>query len=150
MLTAFETEVDEAVRRGVEQRHRARAAIALEDGRTQDAIAAYKDWYDESSCATCGLFELGQAYEMAGEADSALAVYERAVSTHGAYRIYNEFPWLAFTYRQLGELYEGRGERDKAVDYYGRFVELWANADAELQPLVEDVRGRIAGLVGER
>ena len=37
----------------------------------------------------------------------------------------------------------------KAVDYYSRFVDLWEDADAERQPIVEDVRGRLARLVGE-
>jgi DNA-binding SARP family transcriptional activator len=52
--------------------------------------------------------------------------------------------------RRLGELYEQRGERQKAIDYYNEFAELWEDADAELQPLVDDVRQRIARLIGER
>ncbi len=54
------------------------------------------------------------------------------------------------TYKRLGELYEERGNRDKAVEFYSEFVDLWEGADAELQPLVEDVRGRIARLISER
>lgn len=50
---------------------------------------------------------------------------------------------------RLGELYEEAGDRDKAVEFYSQFVELWTDADAELQPLVEDVRGRIARLMEE-
>ncbi|MCH6548041.1 MAG: hypothetical protein IH798_06300, partial [Gemmatimonadetes bacterium] len=57
---------------------------------------------------------------------------------------------LPAAYQRLGELHEERGNREKAVEYYNRFVELWENADPELQPVVEDVRGRIARLVGER
>ena len=52
--------------------------------------------------------------------------------------------------KRLGELYEQRGDTDKAVEYYNEFVELWKDADPELQPQVEDVRERIAKLVGER
>src|SRR5207302_8904362 len=55
----------------------------MAEGRTPDAIAGYRAWYDESGCATCGLFELARAYERAGERDSALAVYQRAVTTPG-------------------------------------------------------------------
>ncbi len=51
---------------------------------------------------------------------------------------------------RLAQLYEGRGDTDEAIEYYNRFVELWQDADPVLQPIVEDVRGRIAGLVGER
>ncbi len=52
-------------------------------------------------------------------------------------------------YRRLGELNEQRGNRDKAVSYYNEFVELWKDADPELLPQVQDVRQRIAKLVGE-
>jgi len=38
----------------------------------------------------------------------------------------------------------------KAIDYYNRFVELWKDADPELQPLVRDVKARLARLVGEK
>ncbi len=57
---------------------------------------------------------------------------------------------MASTYKRVGELYEERNDRDKAVVYYNRFVELWQNADEELQPQVRDVRARIARLVGEQ
>ena len=55
----------------------------------------------------------------------------------------------ASTLRRIGELYEERNDTEAAVDYYNEFVDLWQNADAELQPQVADVRGRIARLVGE-
>jgi tetratricopeptide (TPR) repeat protein len=150
LLAEFETEVSAGVRAGIASRHRAYGAAALAEGRIEDAIAEYRAWYDETGCATCGLSELAQAYEAAGVTDSALAVYERAVSQPGLYRLNDEYAWLGSTYKRLGELYEERGEQDKAVDYYSRFVELWSDADAELQPLVEDVRRRIAGLMSER
>ena len=52
--------------------------------------------------------------------------------------------------RRLGEFYEERGDSERAVGHYANFVELWENADPDLQPVVEDVRARIARLVGER
>ena len=57
--------------------------------------------------------------------------------------------WLGPTYRRLGELYEQRGDREKALDYYGRFVELWKDADSDLQPLVRETKDRMARLAGE-
>ena len=45
--------------------------------------------------------------------------------------------------------YEARGDRAKALEYYGRFVNLWKDADPELQPVVRDVRARMARLAGE-
>jgi tetratricopeptide (TPR) repeat protein len=50
---------------------------------------------------------------------------------------------------RLGELYEQRGEPEKAIEYYGRFVELWENADAELQQWVEQATEAMTRLAGE-
>jgi hypothetical protein len=40
--------------------------------------------------------------------------------------------------------------KDKAADYYGRFINLWKNADPELQPQVKEIKDRLAKLVGEK
>ena len=65
-------------------------------------------------------------------------------------RLAGEFDRLGPAYKRLGELYEARGDREKAVEYYSGFVDLWQGADEELQPVVRDVRGRIARLIGEQ
>ena len=148
LLAEYEAAVPEGVRRGQPFRHGAAAAIALAEGRVQDGIKAYRAWYDEDSCAVCGLFLLASAYERAGERDSAIAVYERSVTTPGYERPFEESATLGPTYKHLGELYEEKGQLDKAREYYGRFVDLWKNADAELQVQVRDARQRLAKLTG--
>ena len=149
LLAEYDATVPEAFRRRQPFRHGAAAALALAEGRVEDAITGYRAWYAEGNCAVCGLFELGRAYERASQRDSALAVYERAVTTPGLMRLFEEAPTLGPTYRRLGELYEERGQLDKARDYYGRFMDLWKNADPELQPVVRDVKQRLARLVAE-
>jgi tetratricopeptide (TPR) repeat protein len=149
LLAEYTAMVPEALRKRAPFRHGAAAAVALAEGRVQDAIAGYRAWYDEDNCAACGLYLLGRVYERAGEPDSAIAVYERAVNTPGLTRMFDEAFTLGATYRSLGELYEQRGQADKARDYYGRFVDLWKGADPELQPLVRDVRARIVRLSAE-
>src|SRR2546421_9017271 len=149
LLAEYEATVPEGVRRGQPFRYGAAAHIAFAEGRIQDAIRGYRKWYDEDGCSVCGLFPLGRAYERAGERDSALAVYERAVTTPGYLRAFEEDATLGPTYRRLGELYEERGQLDKARDYYGRFLDLWKDADPELQPLVRDVKQRLAKLSAE-
>jgi len=149
LLAEYEATVPEGVRRGQPFRHGAAAQIAFAEGRFQDAIRGYRTWYDEDSCAVCGLFLLGRAYEKAGQPDSALAVYERAVTTPGYLRAFEEDATLGPTYRRLAELYEERGQLDKARDYYGRFVDLWKDADPDLQPIVRDVKQRLARLSAE-
>jgi hypothetical protein len=87
---------------------------------------------------------------MSGEPDSALSVYERIVSTPTRNLDDDDVRWLPDTYKRLGELYVARNDTTNAIKYYNEFVELWKDADPELQPVVEDVRGRIARLVGEK
>jgi hypothetical protein len=53
---------------------------------------------------------------------------------------------LAAIYKRLGELYEGRRDRTKAASYYAKFVDLWKDADPELQPKLREVRARLARL----
>jgi tetratricopeptide (TPR) repeat protein/tRNA A-37 threonylcarbamoyl transferase component Bud32 len=86
-----------------------------------------------------------------GQPDSAIAVFERYAHSPNAYtsRLIYDAGWLPSVYVQLGELYEERGDRGSAAHYYNEFVELWTDADPELQPQVEEVRQRIARLVGE-
>ncbi len=150
LLSEYETEVGEGVRRGQPQRHGAYGAAALAEGRYEEAITHFRNWYDDGCGRGCGIFELGRVYDVTGNADSALAAYERALTAPGLFTVFEESRWLGQTYKRLGELYQERGETEKAVEYYDRFVELWKDADPELQPVVEDVRGRIARLVGER
>jgi hypothetical protein len=64
-------------------------------------------------------------------------------------RLLGDGPTLAPSLKRLGELYEAKGDRKKAAEYYGRFVELWKDADPELQPGVKEVRGRLARLAQE-
>jgi tetratricopeptide (TPR) repeat protein len=131
--------------------------VLMAEERPSDAAAAYQAIRrDASDCSLCVLAKLGYAYDQAGSLDSALVYYQRYVETPGARvspgpsLIAPDELWLAPTLRRLGELYEQRGDRVRALDYYGRFVELWKDADPELQPLVRDVRGRMARLGGEQ
>ena len=54
-------------------------------------------------------------------------------------------------YKRLGELYEAKGDTKKAATYYVSFLDLWKNADPELQPKVQDVKRRLAAIqAGEK
>jgi hypothetical protein len=93
------------------------------------------------------LADLGRAYDLAGQIDSAIAVYERYLD---APDVIDEFPFgtdrgtlaieLAGIYRRLGELYRQRGENGKARAYSNRFVELWKDCDPKLRPQVIQAR----------
>jgi tetratricopeptide (TPR) repeat protein len=92
---------------------------------------------------------LGRAYDAAGNRDSAIAIGERYTRTPDVYRFLVDWLELAAAHKRLGGLYEQSGNVESAVEHYNEFVELWKDADPELQPQVEDVRRRIARLVGE-
>ena len=81
-----------------------------------------------------------------GNADSTIHWYERYVASPSS-RLGDTHAFeLARAYQRLGELYERRGDVKRAIQRYGDFVELWKDADPELQPVVRDVRARIARL----
>jgi tetratricopeptide (TPR) repeat protein len=124
------------------------ARLALARGDAGAALAGLRRAQRTSGCAMCTNFEEGQAYEQLGQADSALSTYERFV-TGRSLDFERRDLYLAPALRRLGELYEAQGDRAKALEYYGRFVEVWRNADPELQPEVRDVKQRVARLAGE-
>ena len=53
---------------------------------------------------------------------------------------------LARSHKRVGELHDDRGDPDKAAGHYAAFVDLWKNADPELQPQVAAARRRLARL----
>jgi tetratricopeptide (TPR) repeat protein len=135
---------ERAERRGVE------GIVALAEGRAEAAIAHLRFAHERTPYSTIAyLIELGMAYQRAEEPDSALVQYERYLNTPYINRFLSDALWLPFVYKRLAELYEERGDREQAIHYYNDFVELWLDADPELQPQVEDVLRRIARLVAE-
>ena len=64
-------------------------------------------------------------------------------------RGYEDEMSLGPTYRRLGELYEEKGDQAKAASYYQKFIDLWRDADADLQPQVTEVKKKLAKVVGE-
>ncbi len=150
LLREYEASVPEGVRRGNGFRHFAYGDLALADGRLEDAAGAFRAISGEFAvCGMCGQYELGLVFDRMGAPDSARAAYERAVDTPGLFRVMGDAFSLAPSYKRLGELYEAKGDRKKAADYYGKFVDLWKDADAELQPGVTEVRQRLARLAQE-
>ncbi len=151
LVDAYEHGIDESLRRsGLDELYEVKGRIALADGQFEDAIGWFRQEAAQERCLDCGDFDFARAYDRAGETDSALVEYERLISRPTVNRVFNDAFTLAPSYKRVGELYEERDEIAKAVEYYNNFVELWSDADPELQDQVQDVRERIARLVGER
>ena len=94
----------------------------------------------------CELPLIGQAYDLAGNADSAIAVFSRYIDSPYIGRLTTDASYLAGAHKRVGELYEAKGDKAKAASHYAKFIELWKNADPVLQPKVEEVKKRLARL----
>jgi eukaryotic-like serine/threonine-protein kinase len=125
-----------------------KAHLLLARGDAKGAIDAFRRARDLLGCRECTAFDEARAFERMSQPDSAILKYEQVTNSGDIDSDTRHFTMVA-ALRRLGELYESRGDRAKAVDYYGRFVDLWKNADPELQPLVADVRRHMANLAGE-
>ena len=127
------------------------AMLALAHGRFAEAKAGL-DAADRAKLASEDLLGAWRFYvlDRLQESDSALAAGEAYLLRTEPGRLARDAVFLANTRQRLGELYEAKGNVDKALEHYSAFVELWKNADTELQPRVRDVRGRIERLQRRR
>ncbi len=145
-LSEYEARIDASLRRPSEPiLDRARGVIALADRQARDAIELFRR-ADKGACAACILPYLGRAYDLAGAPDSTIAIYERYVTTPWLHRLALDANYLGLMYERLAALYGERGDSEKAIYYYGKLVELWKEADPELQPRVEAARRAISAL----
>ncbi|MEP6573516.1 MAG: FlgO family outer membrane protein [Gemmatimonadota bacterium] len=129
---------------------RALGVTELAEGHAADAVRTLHRSDELSFCPVCSLPDLAHAFERAGQPDSAIAVYERYVTTP-----WSEWPnaggeYRGSAYERLAPLLEARGDTLRAIKAYDRIATLWSGADAELQPLVENARRRSAALQGKR
>jgi tetratricopeptide (TPR) repeat protein/tRNA A-37 threonylcarbamoyl transferase component Bud32 len=127
------------------------AMLAVSRGRYSEAKAAL-DAAERAKLWRTDILSSWRFYvlDRLQETDSALAVGEAYLTLTEPGRVGQDAFFLASTRQRLGEMYEAKGNVDKALEHYTAFVELWKNADPELQPRVRDVRGRIERLQRRR
>jgi tetratricopeptide (TPR) repeat protein len=128
----------------------AEAMIAYGEERWPEAIALLRrgaagaGWF----CRTCGLVQIGEAFDRQGMTDSARVAYEAYATDLAAGHIGQDTD-LPISYIRLGEIYEAQGDRERALEYYNKLLDLWKDADPLLQPKVRDIRERVGRLAGE-
>jgi serine/threonine-protein kinase len=133
----------------------AAGAIAMAEGKLDSAASYFLAWnssdhLDAAHWYNRGLVEAGLALDRAGRSDSALVLYEKALSMPSiSGGSFYETAWYPQVLRRLGELYEAKGQRDLALGHYSTLLTLWRDADPLLRPQVEAVKGRVAALAGE-
>jgi tetratricopeptide (TPR) repeat protein len=155
LLAKFDSEVrDTALKRIWHSPYEsALAAIATQERRWSDAISLYRRADREpdgpaSSSVTGVSTALIGVWAAAGMADSATAEYERYLKTPfgGRAREGPDFEVPAPITGALARMYDAKGNTDRAVALYRDFIELWKNADPELQPRVAAARARLQEL----
>jgi tetratricopeptide (TPR) repeat protein len=132
-----------------------RAQTLLAQGRKEEALAALQEterqiWYNVALASTFWaqalerlllaetLFELGRH-------DEAIPWYANIAQVAPF-----EVAHRSVAYLRLGTIYEAQGDRDRAVEYYSKFIDLWSDADPELQEHVEAARRALAVLAPDR
>lgn len=141
--------------------HGALGAVALARGDARTAIDEFRradvadDGLPSRECAPCVHFALGRAFDAAGQVDSTIAEYEAYIATPYWLKLFGgerseigfgDAMVLAGIHKRLGELYEEKGDRQRAASHDAAFIQLWRNADPDLQPQVDEVRRRLARL----
>ena len=148
LLTRWEREVPAVQRTGWEYES-ARGMVALAARRPDDARTILQRASEKRECNRCMSHLIGRTWEAAGQPDSALAAYERYLDALDGERPEYENGTRAGVLLRAGQLAQQLGRREDALARLGRFVELWQHADADLQPIVEDVKARLARLTAE-
>ncbi len=133
--------------------HNARAWIAYAEKRWDDAVREFREGDRRPDgpvdrCTICLPVVLATVFDVAGQADSAIANYEKFITTplHDRWAENTDGIGLPRAHERLGSLYEAKGNAQKAAEHYAKFVELWKNADPELQPRVAEAKARLAKL----
>jgi tRNA A-37 threonylcarbamoyl transferase component Bud32/tetratricopeptide (TPR) repeat protein len=125
--------------------------VALAEKRPLDAVREF--WKSDSlpdgpdgDCAICAEVRVGRAYDLANLPDSAIVHWERYLSIPYPGRAGIDATYLAAVRKRLGELYEAKGDTQRAATNLLAFIDLWKNADSEVQPKVQEARQRLARL----
>jgi tetratricopeptide (TPR) repeat protein len=120
--------------------------VAFAEQRWNDAIAPMQEANKRFEVRELfAVAFIGQAFDLAGKPDSAIAYLEKFVAIPDP--TLDEHPnFLAASYKRLGELYDAKGNRAKAIENFEKFAEMWKGAEPELQPKVREVQEKLRRL----
>ncbi len=124
------------------------AQVALNQGRPAEALEllelAEMDALGGQFMYTLGTSFFMQNHErfLRAELLNQLGRDQEALGWYSSFELgrYRTAIYRGPTHLRRAEIYERLGDREKALEHYAHFVELWKDADPELQPRVEAAR----------
>jgi tetratricopeptide (TPR) repeat protein len=152
LLATWEAEVPPEYRsgEGVDDWMRSmEVAHLMSEGRFEAALDLVRQ-VDLPGCMECRYVPKAQIFDQLGARDSALAMYTGYLELYAHDRAGWDNELRGPSLERVGQLYDEAGDLENAAVYYARFVELWADADPELQPRVEAARARLEEIIRER
>jgi len=146
--------------RGRDRRRALEARLAFARGTLEESIRLWQGYERECPgvCSIRAALGLADVYEDLDDTASAIAEYERFLNDRSSSMVNSGFSFRGSldlhargrVLERLGQLYDERDDLENAAKYYAMFVELWAEADAELQPRVRAAQARLEAIVAER
>ena len=128
---------------------RLRGAILLAKHRYLEAQAELRRAAEREECPLCALPALARSYDLAENVDSAVAIYERYLTTPWMKRLENDAVERGGILMRLGELYEARGDRQRALAMYDQVADLWQGGDPEFRLVATRASQRSRDLAAE-
>lgn len=116
-----------------------RALLAGQAGRHEEALTLLEEGRRALHCVYCLTTVRARFIERARGPEAGIAAWEERAATPDQ-RIFAQVRELPLVYENLCSLHAQHGDLARAVSYCGLFVEMWAEADPELQPRVEAAR----------
>jgi tetratricopeptide (TPR) repeat protein len=134
-------------------RLRVEGEVLLAEGKYAEAIANIRRSEvlpdgPVGNCLICLPMFLSFAFEKAGMPDSMIFYMEQTLAAYDPDKMTDvRDPIIIPLFnRRLGESYEARGNRTKAVEHYRKVIDVWKNADPELQVAVNELKARVRRL----
>jgi tetratricopeptide (TPR) repeat protein len=152
MVGLYQAEVDPEVRASDGQQsrfHLTLGAIALAEGRPEEGLSETLRARElVEGCVLCVLPELGEAYGAVGRHREAVESFTTYLESPVLRRVDTDNVNLFGVLLGSARSYEALGENEKAADRYRWLLDLWSEADLELQPRIEELRAALARVEG--
>ncbi len=137
---------------GADGRRAVAAELALAAGDIDESLRLWRAYERDcpGSCAVMAALGLARTHDRAGDAPSAVREFERYLESRSFFKAFIDVWQRAPALERMGQLYDAEDDPENAAKYYAMFVELWAEADEELQPRVRAAQARLEAILSER